>query len=193
MKKLPNFLSLLRLACAPAMMVAAAGASSRRWFLVLFGLALLTDALDGALARQLHAQTELGRRLDSWGDCTTMAAAAFGLWLLWPDLLRHEWPWFAAGLGGYFAIIFYGLLRWRKVLGYHTWTSKVLAVAMAVTLALLLLAVAAWPFRVVMALQVAGGIEELLIALLLPRFSGEMPTVWHAWRRKKDAAPPLPE
>lgn len=183
MKALPNLLSLIRLVCAPAL-VALALEGARGWFLALLAGALLTDVLDGALARWLQAESELGRRLDSLGDYTTIGALALGLWLLWPELMRREWPWFAAGIAGYFAVIVYGLARWRHSPGYHTWMSKGLALALPVALALLLTGVAAWPFRFVMAGQVIGGLEELAIALLLAEYSGQMPSLWHAWRRK---------
>lgn len=186
MKALPNLLSLFRLGCAPAMAVAALE-GARGWFLALLAAALLTDALDGVLARFLHAESEMGRRLDSLGDYTTVAALALGLWRLWPELMRREWPWFAAGVAGYFAVVVYGLVRWRHPPGYHTWGSKILAVALPVALALLLTGRAAWPFRLVMAGQVAGGMEELAIALLLADYAGQMPSVWHAWQRRKHA------
>ncbi|OHE85014.1 MAG: hypothetical protein A3G75_14290 [Verrucomicrobia bacterium RIFCSPLOWO2_12_FULL_64_8] len=41
------------------------------------------------------------------------------------------------------------------------------------------------PFRAVVALQVAGALEELAIALLLPDFVGEMKSVVHAWRKRR--------
>ncbi len=53
-KQLPNLLSLLRIVVlAPLMMALAWTTGSRVWFLALFGAALVTDALDGFLARRL--------------------------------------------------------------------------------------------------------------------------------------------
>src|SRR5512135_3697009 len=104
MKALPNLLSLLRLALAPAMVIVAATTGSRAWFLVLFGLSLVTDALDGFLARRLHAESDLGRRLDSWGDYVMTAAAVAAIWMLWPEVIRKEWPWFLTTVVGCFAI-----------------------------------------------------------------------------------------
>jgi hypothetical protein len=44
----------------------------------------------------------------------------------------------------------------------------------------------ATPFHVAMTLLVACGVEELAIAFLLPRYTGEVPTVWHAWRLRRE-------
>lgn len=91
MRALPNLLSGLRLAAAPALL-ALAFAGRREAFLWVLGGSLVTDALDGLAARALDARSELGRRLDSWGDYVTVLAAVPGVLLLWPDVMRREWP-----------------------------------------------------------------------------------------------------
>jgi len=187
-RHLPNLLSALRLALAPAMVLEAAAGGSRRWFLILFGAALLTDAFDGFLARRLHAITDLGRRLDSWGDYVMTAAAVTGIWLLWPDTMRREWPWFVTTVVGCFAIVIYGLLRWRRVLGYHTVLAKAMVFLLPLAVVVLLAGRSAAPFHLAVALQVLCGLEEMAIAFLLPGYSGEMPSLWHAVRRRRDQA-----
>ena len=79
---LPNALSVLRLLLAPVLLWAA-HQGQRDLFLWSLGLALITDLLDGHLARRWGQTTELGVKLDSWGDLTTYAAMAAGLmWLV---------------------------------------------------------------------------------------------------------------
>jgi cardiolipin synthase len=184
---LPNLLSAGRLAAAP-LLVGVAALGSRAGFVALFGAALLTDALDGFLARRWHAESELGRKLDSWADYATLAACAIGLWLLWPEVAGREWPWFVAGLGGCLGIVIVGLLCWRKVPGYHTWLAKALAVGLPVTLVPLLAGWSAIPFHVLIVLQILSAVEELAIACILPGYSGEVATVWHAWSMRPRAA-----
>lgn len=185
---LPNLLSVLRLVLSALMVVVAGTAGSRRWFLILLGAALVTDALDGFLARRWRAVSDLGRRLDSWGDYVMTAAAVAGLWLLWPEMVRREWPWFVTAVVGAFAIVVYGFVRWRRVLGYHTWLAKVMVIVLPITVAVLLAEGSAAPFHVAVLLQVLCGAEEMMIAILLPGFSGEMPSLWHALRRRRQQA-----
>ncbi len=185
LKKLPNLLSVLRLILAPLMVAVAWASGSRRWFLILFGASLLTDALDGFLARRLHAETDLGRRLDSWGDYLMTAAAVAGIWLLWPDLVRREWLWFLTILVGCFAIVAYGLVRWRRVLGYHTWLGKAVAVILPASVIALLLGWSSIWFHLAVVVQLLCGAEEMAIAFLLPGYSGHMPSYWHALRRRQ--------
>ena len=191
-KNLPNLLSVTRLACAPLMVVLALVTSSRTWFLALFGLALATDALDGFLARRLRAESDLGRRLDSWGDYAMTVAVVVGIWRLWPDVMRREWPWFLTTLVGCLAIVAYGLIRWRRVLGYHTWLAKGMAIVLPPAVLIVLAGWSAIPFHGAVGLQVLCGLEELAIAFLLPGFSGHMPSLWHAWRRRRLAPDPAP-
>jgi len=185
MKSLPNLLSALRLILAPTMVGVAATTGSRSWFLGLFGACLVTDALDGFLARRLHAETDLGRRLDSWGDYVMTAAAVAGIWLLWPAVVRVEWPWFLTTVVGCFAIVVYGLVRWRRVLGFHTWLAKAMAIVLPIGVLALLAGWTPLAFHGAVILQVLCGIEELVIALLLPGYSGHMPSAWHAARRRR--------
>lgn len=176
---------MLRLACAPALVIAAAATGSRLWFWGIFGAMLLTDALDGFLARRLQAVSDLGRRLDSYGDYATVGAAVAGVWLLWPAVMQREWAWIAGTLVACFAVTVYGLVRWRIVPGYHTLLAKTLGFILPATLALLLLEWSATPFHVAVGLQVVAGGEELAIALLLPGYSGEVRTVREAWRMRQ--------
>jgi phosphatidylglycerophosphate synthase len=99
----PNLLSALRIALMPAVLLTAVG-GSKPWFVGLLVAALLTDAFDGFLARRLHAESELGRKLDSFADYLVMITGIAGIALLWPDIMRRELPWVATtdlcGWGG---------------------------------------------------------------------------------------------
>jgi cardiolipin synthase len=185
-KVLPNLLSVVRLVLSVLMVVVAGTAGSRRWFLILLGAALVTDAFDGFLARRWRVVSDLGRRLDSWGDYVMTAAAVAGLWLLWPVMVQKEWPWFVTAVVGAFAIVVYGLVRWRRVLGYHTWLAKGMVFVLPISVVVLLTGWSAAPFHVAVLLQVLCGAEEMVIAFLLPGFSGEMPSLWHALRRRRE-------
>ncbi len=189
---LPNLLSLVRLVVTPPLLIGAMVADSRAWFFGLLCIAWLTDALDGWLARRFNVESDLGRMLDSWADYVTTAVCVVGLAWLWPEVMEREWRWFATGATAFFAIVIYGLVRYGRPPGYHTWLAKTVAVVLPLALASLLAGWSARPFHCVVVLQVLGTAEELMIALLLPGYSGAMSSVWHAWRRRESrpAVPP---
>lgn len=185
-KKLPNIISLLRLALTPFLVLVAWRSGSRGGFLVLLGLSLFTDWLDGFLARILNAQSDLGRRLDSWGDYATVVAAAMGLWFLWPEEMHREFAWLIATVVSYFAIVVYGLALWGKIPGYHTWFAKAMAFVLPAGVIPLLAGWSAAPFHAAVVLQVLCGVEELAIAALLPGHSGEISGIRQALRLRHE-------
>lgn len=180
----PNLISATRLALMPAVLGAAV-ARERELFVGLIAFSLLTDAVDGYLARRLGAESEFGRKLDSAADYVTLFTGTTGIALLWPEVVRRELPWILTGVAAFLAVIVLGLIRLGRAPCYHTWASKVGAILCPLTLIPLLNEGPAWPFRAVILWLVVTGIEEVAILLLLPGHVGEMPTLWHAWRRRR--------
>lgn len=184
----PNLITATRIALTPAvLMVAVAG--SKPWFVGLISATLLTDALDGYLARRLNARSDLGRKLDSAADYLTLTIGLAGIALLWPEIMRREMPWIIAALVSFFAVIVVGFVHLGRAPCYHTWISKIGAVGCALSLIPLLSGGTALPFHALTVLQVIGGVEELLIVFLVPWHAGEMPTLWHAWRLRRAGRP----
>lgn len=193
-KRWPNLLSGTRIALMPAVL-ASAVMGSKPWFVFLIAASLATDALDGFLARRLNAFSDFGRKLDSAADYATMLTGLAGIALLWPEAVRREWAWIVAGLSAFFLVVVYGLIRLGRAPCYHTWASKVGAVACAFSLVPLLAGWSALPFHIVIVFEVLSAVEEMAIAILIPHHVGEMPTVWHAWRMRRgltSASAPLP-
>ena len=186
---LPNALSVLRLLLAPVLLWCAHRGLAEP-FLWLLALALVTDALDGHLARRLDLATPLGARLDSWGDLSTYAAMVFGLMWLWPAVFARE-AWFLyLALGFYLIPTLTSLLKFRELPRYHTWAAKLSAILMAPAYYLLVLYDVAWLFRVVVLFHIWVAIEELIITIILSRRHHDVPTVFHAreiMRRQRDA------
>lgn len=176
---LPNALSLLRLLLAP-MLVWAAHQELRGLFLWTLGLALITDLLDGHLARRWGQTTELGVKLDSWGDLATYAAMVAGLIWLWPEIFARE-QWFVyLAIGCYLIPVITSLLKFRELPRYHTWAAKISALLMAPAYYLLVLWAVAWPFRLVVVFHIWVAIEEVIITLILTRRQHDVPTLFHA-------------
>jgi len=71
---LPNLLSVCRLGLVPIFIIAVVDGRSLE-ALIIMGIAGLTDALDGYIARYLHQQSLLGSYLDPVADKLLMTAA----------------------------------------------------------------------------------------------------------------------
>ena len=182
----PNIVTASRIALMPGVL-AAAIAGERGWFVGLLAVALSTDVLDGYLARRLNAHSQLGRKLDSIADYSVLFVGLAGITLLWPEIVRREWPWFAAVMGSFFVALIFSFVRLGRAPCYHTWASKITVAGCALALIPLLADWTATPAHVVAVFQVLVGVEEIVIACLVPWHVGEMPTVWHAWRLRQEA------
>lgn len=146
-------------------MLGAAYSNAKIGFAVLLGTVLTTDLVDGFLARRWRAVSELGARLDRWGDGLTASLGAVGVFFLWPHAIEREWPWAWCAAGGYLLI---GLQRWMQppvAKNYPRWPAKVLGLALPLSLVPLIQGWAAWPFQGAAALQAAVGLWKLVGAV----------------------------
>ena len=169
-------------------MLLAAAKGSTAGFWAVLAVMLVSDAMDGWLARHLRLASELGRRLDSAGDYATMLALPVSTWWLWPDIVRAEAIWLACAFGAFFAPTVYALLRWRIVPGYHTWGAKGVAVLLSLGFVLRFAWGLTWPLHLAVIIQVLVAVEEFAIMRVLPRWSGSMPSLLHARRKRLETA-----
>jgi CDP-diacylglycerol--glycerol-3-phosphate 3-phosphatidyltransferase len=89
---LPNTLTVFRLALVPVFLVALFWGTGHltSWRIVawlIFGIASITDRIDGELARKRNSVTEFGKLADPIADKALVGAALIGLSLL------HDLPW----------------------------------------------------------------------------------------------------
>jgi CDP-diacylglycerol--glycerol-3-phosphate 3-phosphatidyltransferase len=185
-RSIPLALTIFRICSAPVLMVLAA-MGKERFFLWLAIAALLSDVLDGAIARRLGASSETGRLLDSWADLLIALVSFAGATLLWPDTMREEAGYFALVLAALVIPNAWGLLRFRRLLGYHTVSAKSSGVLLAVGAVLLFTGLTPVPFRLASFVELAVAAEYIAISLVVPEWTGEMKSVWHAWRYRRDS------
>ena len=179
MLTLPNCLSMFRMACAPALLYLA-WIGRADIFVVLLVLALLSDAVDGTIARKYKQVTDLGAKLDSWGDFSIYMTVPLCAWWLWPDLIRQEAPSVAAVVAGFAVPIFIGFMKYRRLTSYHTWAAKFSAVVLSVATLVMILFDLTWPFEIAAVILALSALEEIAITMTLPEWQSNVPSVWHA-------------
>ncbi len=188
MRNLPNLLSAFRIACVPVLLPLAWN-GAMGFFLALFGLGLLSDVLDGAIARRFDLESEFGARLDQWADFALWLAFPVGAWWLWPEIVLREAPYVVIAIVCLLLPTAIAYAKYRAVPGYHTWTAKLNSVLMGVAVPLLLIFDVAGPFRVAALFQLGCAIDELGITFLLAECRHDVPSVFHAARlRSPDTA-----
>lgn len=177
----PNLLSCLRLALAPVL-VLLAWEQRPYAFLLCLCTSLASDLVDGFLARRLHQKSELGAKLDSWGDLATYGAFGVGAWWLWPARIRAEGIFAVLVVASYTLPSLVGLLKFGRLTSYHTWGAKLSAVLMGPALLLLFGWDAAWLFRVATIILAVAELEEMAITAVLREWRADVPSLRHALR-----------
>jgi len=185
-RSIPLALTIFRICSAPVLIVLAAMGQEGA-FLGLAVAAVLSDVLDGAIARRLGAASETGRMLDSWADLLIALVAFAGATMLWPDTMRREAPYLALVLAALVIPNAWALLRFRRLLGYHTLSAKASGVFLGVSTLLLFIQWTPVPFRIASFIELAVAAEYIAISLVLPEWSGEMKSIWHAWRTRRES------
>lgn len=183
----PNWISVGRLVCAPALLLVAWQEATAS-FLTLFGLGLVSDVADGAIARRYELESELGARLDQWADFALWLAFPLGVWWLWPELIAREAPYVMLAIACLLLPTAVAYAKYRAVPGYHTRLAKLSAVMMAISVPLLLLFDVPWPFRVTAVYLVVCAIDELGITYFSDRCRHDVPSLVHAARDRRVAA-----
>ncbi len=175
----PNLLSGLRILLVPVLVVCA-WQQQRELFLAVLAVALLSDALDGYLARLLRQTSDFGAKLDSWGDLLTYGAMVLGLSLAWPALFAREFWFLVLGVGFYLLPTSASLIKFGELPSYHTWAAKLAALLLAPAYYLLTLADHSLLFRAVIFFHGWVAVEGVLIVLTLDRNQYNVPSFIHA-------------
>lgn len=180
-RNLPNALSMLRLALVPVLLVLA-WQGRRMPFLWCFGAALASDVVDGFVARRFGSASELGARLDSWGDLAIYAALPLCAWWLWPERVLEKLPLVAIALVCFAAPTAVGVLKFGRITSYHTYFAKLIANLIGLALILYLGFGLGWLFDLAVILLVFEAIEEIAITAVLPELRSNVPSLVHALR-----------
>jgi CDP-diacylglycerol--glycerol-3-phosphate 3-phosphatidyltransferase len=174
----PNLLSGFRLVAAPFLLYLA-WTGHPKLFLALLAISLLSDSVDGFIARRLDDTSEFGTRLDSWGDLATYLTVPLCAWWLWPEILKREAFFVLLVVAAYVIPLMAGFAKFRRLPSYHTWGAKTGAVLMSVSVLVLFIADIAWPFRCAAIFQALVACEEVAITIRLSEPETNVPSYWH--------------
>lgn len=180
---IPNILSLFRIIAAPFLLLSG-WFGMVNLFYILFGLMLLSDVLDGIIARMLDQTSEFGARLDSYGDILTYLSTPLAAWWLWPDLVKKEIYYIIAAIIIYILPSVFALIKFGKLASYHTWITKFSAVLMSIGVVILIGFGHNLLFHIAVYFLVIEMVENILITIILPKQYSNVPSVWHAWKKR---------
>jgi len=119
----PNLLSAYRILALP-FIVWSIVQGNKHLYITLLSINLITDILDGLIARTFKLETELGARLDSLADIGTYLMAFSGMIVLeWKFVTAHAAA-FSVVMIMYVTPQLISLIRFKRATSFHLYSSK---------------------------------------------------------------------
>ncbi|MGZ3951622.1 MAG: CDP-alcohol phosphatidyltransferase family protein [Flavisolibacter sp.] len=164
---IPNVLSLYRIIIFPFILWLILSAR-QDMFAIFFSISLVTDFLDGFIARTFRMQTQIGVKLDSWADLGTyiLAFIAIGLFK-WQEIKPHALILyvFAGIMALSYLIVF---IKFKGLIGLHTYMFKITGYLQgAFLISLFVWGFYLLPYYVCLAWGTLACVEEIIIILML--------------------------
>ncbi|MFP5439067.1 MAG: CDP-alcohol phosphatidyltransferase family protein [Bacteroidia bacterium] len=177
---LPNALSFYRIVIAPAI-VWSLITEERAVFITLIGINLVTDILDGYIARRYNLCTELGARLDSLADIGTFLLAISGFWIFEHDFVMAHKAAFITLFCFYSVPQILSLLKFSRPTSFHLYSNKAVGYIQGIFIFTFFL-FGYWDvyFYFMVAASCLADFEVFLLVLLLPKLASNAKTIVHA-------------
>lgn len=131
---LPIALIVFRLLLAPIILVLAyfVGESAKTVIVVLMYLGLISDILDGIIARKQNISSEKLRRMDSQTDMIFWLSIGFATWMLYPKLIADNSLVIWIILGMEIACYLISLIKFKKETCTHAFLSKLWGITLLI-------------------------------------------------------------
>ena len=187
-KHIPISLIIFRLILAPVILglVYFLREESRMIVIVLMYLGVFSDIFDGIIARKLNVSSQRLRRFDSQTDMLFWVSIGISTWLLYPDLIsNNRIPIIAIFiLEGMCYLI--SIVKFGKETCTHAFLSKLWGITLLIAFTSLIgFNHAGIPFYMAIVLGFISHIDRILITLILPKWTHDIPSFYHAYLIRK--------
>lgn len=180
-----NLLSFYRF-CASPVIVWAALSGHRGLYIVLMLVSLVSDAVDGFLARRWKEETRLGARLDALADSFTLGAGLTGVWMFERAPFIEAPFWLLLFLGTLALATLVSLVKFRRLPAFHLYSFKLADLALtAFFVAVFLYDFLPWAYALSMSLATLAALEIIAVALVIDRFRTDLKGLWWVLRSRR--------
>ncbi|WP_341907016.1 CDP-alcohol phosphatidyltransferase family protein [Fluviicola taffensis] len=123
-RNIPNMLSAYRILVLPVIFYALFS-NKDQLFIILLTVNLISDILDGFIARRFNLQTEFGARLDSIADIGTYIGAFSGMFWFHFDFITEYKSWFIVMMSLYIIPQAISLVKFKRSPSLHLYSNKI--------------------------------------------------------------------
>jgi len=184
---IPNVITSYRLFMAPVILYFIIS-RQENLFAIFLVINLLTDVIDGYIARRFKMETEIGARLDAFADYFTYVLVFIGLFVFKMDDLRPYLVSAIIFISMLVLTVIVSLIRFRKFHSYHTIIEKSGGYVQAIFfICLFTIGLIAPLYYFMIVLGILGAIETIAIDMLLPEMrSDTLGLYWVIKERKAE-------
>jgi CDP-diacylglycerol--glycerol-3-phosphate 3-phosphatidyltransferase len=170
----PNAISIARL-CATSVLLASVFFHRIEFFKWLLLACLLSDILDGLIARTFHLTSRLGASLDSMADAATMLIGFLGVFVFQKAFVSEHHPAVVLVFVFYVAEIIASLARYGRVSSFHTLLDRIAAYMAGIfVMSLFLWGYHGWLFQLAVVVYVLSLCEEMALICVLPEWRSDV-------------------
>jgi phosphatidylglycerophosphate synthase len=189
LKSLPITLVFLRFLIAPFLLWDAFDGTITSWFILGYVFAFVSDIFDGIIARKLGVSDAQLRQADSWADVCLYSCIAGSAWFTHSDvLIAFQIP--------LLSVVFVQLIWWivnlikyGKPASYHTYSAKFWGITLFVaTIALFGFNQAGIYLWIAIIFGIIHTVEEIAMTLILPEWTHDVLSIFHALKLRKKTA-----
>ncbi len=184
---IPNLITSFRLLVFPLILYFVL-TGNERLFAIFLILSLISDIIDGFIARRFHMETEIGAKLDSFADNLNYLLVFAGLIVFKMEELRPYLFSFIIFMGMLVLTVIVSLIKFRKFPSFHLYMTKIGGyVQGAFFICLFTLGFYAPFYYLVIAWGIIGAIEHIAIQMILPEMRSNVKGLYWVLKERKAA------
>ncbi len=182
---IPNILSAYRLTAIPVIIFFIITGKESLYFIFMI-INLLTDLLDGFLARRLKQETELGAKLDAFADNFTYLFAFIGIFVFKLDDIRPHLVSFIIMMVMLVSTVIIALIKFRKFPSYHLYSGQTGGYVEGAFF-IVLFTVGFFPlfYYVMLTWAIVTAIECIAINLMIPEMRSDIKSLYQVIRERR--------
>jgi CDP-diacylglycerol--glycerol-3-phosphate 3-phosphatidyltransferase len=170
----PNAISIARL-CATSVLFTSVLLHRVEVFKWLLLACLLSDILDGLIARTFHLTSKLGASLDSIADAVTILIGLFGVFVFQRLFVFEHYTELLLVVAFYAVELIASFWRYGRLSSFHTLLDRIAAYMGGIfVMSLFLWGCYAWLFHLTVIVYVVALSEEMLLIYLLPEWRSDV-------------------
>ncbi len=181
----PNFISFYRLVVFPVILWLAIS-KNEHLFAIFLIINLISDVLDGFIARTFKCETELGARLDSIADIGTYVLAIVGIFVFKYQDIEPHLALFITFISLFFITDIVALIKFKRFSSFHLYSWKIGGYLQGgFFIVLFSIGFYKYFFIFIMIWGILAFIEHIIIQLILPEMRSNVKGLYWILKEKK--------